>query len=98
MRLTDAISEPVLCIWILAAKFLSVAGVKGFYYCTSISYDSIKTMEENMGEGKSIPGLPVYKFGGNLIPWLIYMPPKWSISFKIITEELKYLDQLNVFE
>ena len=57
--LTDATGEKVLCICILATKSLSVTDVKGFDYRASIPYDSSKTMEKNMGEGKALPGLPV---------------------------------------
>ena len=51
-----------------------------------------------MGEGKELPGFPVCKFRGKLIPSLICIPPKGSISSNILTEALKNLDQLNVFE
>ena len=57
--LSAANSEPLLCIFIFYDKSLSVCDVKGFYYRASIPYDSSKTMEENMGEGKALPGLPV---------------------------------------
>ena len=57
MGLTATTNEPVLCICILASRILSVTDVKGFYYRASIPYESSKTMEENMGEGKSLPGL-----------------------------------------
>ena len=96
--LTAATGETVLCIWILAAKSLIVTDVKRFYYRTIIPYDSSKTTEENMGEGKAITGLPVWKFRGELIPGLMCMSPKGSISSKIVTEAIKYLDQINVFE
>ena len=64
--LNSVTGEPVLCICILAAKGLSVTDVKGFYYRTYIPYDSSNTMEENMGEGKALPGFPVWKFRGGL--------------------------------
>ena len=98
MGLTSATGEPVLCICILAAKSLSVTDVKGFYYRAKFPYDSSKTMEENMGEGKTLPGLPVCKLRGKLIPGLMCMYPKGSISSKILTEALKYLYHLNIFE
>ena len=66
MGLTDATGEPELCICIFAAQILSVTDVKGLYYRASIPYDSGNTMEENIGKGKSIPGLPVCKFRGGL--------------------------------
>ena len=81
MGLADATGEPVLCTYILAAKILSVTDVKVFDYRASIPYDSSKNMEENMGEGKALPGLSVYKFRGKLIPGLMFMYPKGSISF-----------------
>ena len=59
MWLTAANGETVLYIFILAAKRLSITDVKVFYYRASILYDSSKTMEKNMGEGKALPGLPV---------------------------------------
>ena len=52
MGMTTATGNPLLCIFILAAKSLSVTDVKGFDYRAYIPYDSSKTMEENMGEGK----------------------------------------------
>ena len=45
-----------------------------------------------MGEGEALTGLPVYKFRGKSIPCLMCMYPKESISSKILTEFLKYLD------
>ena len=98
MGLTAETGEPVLCICILAAKSLSVTDVKVFDYRASIPYDSSKTMEENMGEGKALSRLPVRKFRGKFIPGLICMPPKESTSSDILTEALKYLDKLNVFK
>ena len=59
MGMTAATGDPVLFIFILAAKSLSVTDVKGFDYRASIPYESSKTTEENMGEGKALPGLPV---------------------------------------
>ena len=59
MGTTAANGEPVLSIYILAAKSLSVTDVKGFYYGASIPYESSNTTEENMGEGKALPGFPV---------------------------------------
>ena len=44
MEQTAATGEPVLCIFNLAAKRLSVTDVKVFYYCESIPYDSGKTL------------------------------------------------------
>ena len=98
MCLTAATSDPVLCICILYAKSLSVTDVKGFNYRASIPYESSKTMVGNMVKGKELPGLPVFKIRGKSIPDLMCMPPKGSIRSKILTEVLKYLDQLNVFE
>ena len=60
----------------IGLQILSVTGVKGFYYRASIPYDSSNTMDENMGEDKSVPGLPVYKFRGKLILSLMCMSTK----------------------
>ena len=89
MVLTAATGEPVLFICILAERSLSVTEVKVFYYRASIPYESNKTTEENMGEGKALPGLLVYNFRGELIPSLMCMCPKGSISSEILTEALK---------
>ena len=51
-----------------------------------------------MVEGKALPGLPVCKFRGGLIPGLMCMSPKGLISSEILSEVLKYFDHLNVFE
>ena len=64
MGLTAATGEPLLCICILAVKSLSVIDVKGFDYHAYIPYESINTMEENVGDGKALPGFPVCKFRG----------------------------------
>ena len=64
MGLTYVTGEPVLCIYILATKSLSITDVKGFDYRASILYDSSKTVEENMVEVKALHGLPVCKFRG----------------------------------
>ena len=76
MGLADTSGEPVLCICILAAQILSVIDVKVLYYRTSIPYDLSKTIEEKMGEVKELPGFPVFKFRGKLIPGLMCMYPK----------------------
>ena len=76
MGMTDATGEPILFICILAANSLIVTDVKVFDYSASIPYDSSKTTEENMGEGKELPGLPVCKFRGKLIPGLMCISPK----------------------
>ena len=76
MRLTYATDDPVLYICILAAQILSVIDVKVLYYRTSIPYDLSKTIEEKMGEVKELPGFPVFKFRGKLIPGLMCMYPK----------------------
>ena len=98
MGMNSATGKTLLCIRILAAKILSVTDVKGFDYCTSIPYDPSKTTKKNVGRGKKFTGLPVWKFNGELIPGLMWMYPKVSIIYDILTEALKYLDQLNVFE
>ena len=98
MGLTDATGDPLLCICILASQSLIVTYVKVFGYCASIPYNSSKTTEENMGEGNALPGLPVWKFRGESIPGSICMSPKGSTISYILTEALKYLDQLNAFE
>ena len=71
MGMNSATGEPVLCKCILATKSLIVTDFKGFYYCMSIPYDSSKTMEENMGEGKALPGLTVFRFRRKSIPGLM---------------------------
>ena len=43
--MTAATGERVLCIFILAARSLSVTDFKGFDYRVSIPYDSSKAME-----------------------------------------------------
>ena len=55
-------------------------------------------MEENIGEGKALPGLTLCKFRRKLILGLMCMYTKVSIRSDILTEALKYLDQLNVFK
>ena len=59
MVMTAATGDPLFCICILAATSLGVTDLKGFDYRASIQYDSIKTTEENMVEGKALPRLPV---------------------------------------
>ena len=76
MGMTDASGEPVICICILAAPNLSITDVKGFDYYTSIPYYSSNTMKEKMGEGKALPGFPVFNFRGKSIPGLMRCLPK----------------------
>ena len=71
MGVTAATSEPVLFICILAAKSLNFTDAKVFDYREYIPYASSNTMEENIREGKALPGLPVCKFRGKLIPGLM---------------------------
>ena len=66
MGLTASTSDPVLCICILASQSLSVTDVKVFDYCASTPYESSKTTEEKMVEGKAIPGLQFCKFRGKI--------------------------------
>ena len=71
MGMNAATGEPVLCVCILSSQSLSVTDVKGFYYHTSIPYDSSNTTKENMVESKELPGLTVYKFRGRSITGLM---------------------------
>ena len=89
MGMSAETGKPVLCICILDAKSLSVTDVKGFDYRAYIPYESSKTMEENMGEGKELPDLTVYKFRVKLILDLMCIYPKLSIISKILNEALK---------
>ena len=75
----------------IVSSSLSVTDVKLFNYLASISYDSSKNMEENIGEVKSLPGLPVCKFRGESIPGFMCMSPKGSIISDILNEVLKYV-------
>ena len=61
MGMTATTGEPVLCIYLLAAKSVSFTYVKGFDYRASIPYDSSKTLDENISDSKAIPGLPFCK-------------------------------------
>ena len=88
MGLNTGTDEPVLYLSILTAKVLTVADVKGFYYRASIPYESIITMEEKTGGVKALPGLPVCKFSRKLVPGLMSMSLKESISSKILTEAI----------
>ena len=77
MGMTSAKVDSVLFICILADKSLSVTDVKGFDYRASIPFNSSKTMEENMGEGKALTGLPVLKFrGGGYYRLNVHVPQR----------------------
>ena len=58
MGLTAASGDPVMCIVIMAGKEIGVAEALGFDHQAEIPYDTTKTLEENCGEGKALPGLP----------------------------------------
>ena len=98
MGMTDATSDPVLCICILTAQSWSVTDVKGLNYRASIPYDSSKTMEEKLYGERQFLGFQYESSGGGWIPGLMCISPKRSIVSKILTEAIKYLDHLNVFE
>ena len=73
MGITTVNSDPLLCICIFSTQSLSVTDVKVFNYRSSIPYDSSNTMEKNMGDVKSLHGLPVCKFRGGSITCLMYL-------------------------
>ena len=96
--LTAATGEPVMCVVIMAAQELGIADAMGFDYLADSQYDTQKTLEENSGPGKALPGLPTCTFHGKTIPALLAHTKKGSITSEILTKILKRLDELDVFE
>jgi hypothetical protein len=60
MRLTAGTGEPVMCIIIFAPAELYTLARLGFDHRSKIPYDKEKSLEENMGPGKALPGAPTY--------------------------------------
>ena len=76
--LTAAPGEPVMCVVVIAAKELGVADAQGFDYLTQVPYDTTKSLEENSGSGKALPGLPTCTFRCKTVPALLAHTDKGS--------------------
>ena len=75
----------------IGRQSVSVTDVKGFDYRASIPYESSNTMEENMGEGKALPGLLFRQLVsmGMAMPlrqWMQAARP-WSYSVKMYLDD-----------
>ena len=62
MGLTAATGEPDMCVVIMAAQEVGIAEALGFDHLADSPYNSTKTLEENRGKGKALPGLPTCLF------------------------------------
>lgn len=97
MGLTAATGDPVMCIVIMSGHELGVADSLGFDHQARYPYDSTKSLEENRGKDKALPGLPSCFFRGKEIPGLLACTPKGSMTSEILQQIHKRLDDLNVF-
>jgi hypothetical protein len=97
MGLTSGTGEPVMCILIFAAAEMDVLTHLGFDHQAEIPYDKDKTLEENMGPGKALPGAPTCTFRGKEVPALVAMTNKGSMTSEILAKVLDYLDGLGVY-
>ena len=95
--LTAATGDPVMCIVIMAGNEVGVAEALGFDHRANTKYDSSKTLEENRGPGKALPGLPTCRFCGKDVPGLLCHTPKGSVTSTILQKILERLDNLNVY-
>ena len=86
-----------MCVVVIAAKELGVADAQGFDYLAEVPYDTTKSLEENSGPGKALPGLPTCTFLGKTVPALLAHTDKGSITSEILTMVLKRLDELEVY-
>ncbi|CAJ1929012.1 unnamed protein product [Cylindrotheca closterium] len=97
MGLTAASGDPVMCIVIIAGKELAFEDYTGFDHQSEAIYDGTKTIEENYGPGKALPGLPVCVFRGKEVPGMVAVSPKVSMTSKILKKALETLDKLGVY-
>ena len=58
--LTAATGEPVMCVVVMASRELGIAEALGFDHMAETPYN--KSLEENSGPGKVLPGLPTCYF------------------------------------
>ena len=96
--LTAANGDPVMCIVIIAGKELGIEAALGFDHQSDTPYDTNKTLEENFGPGKALPGLPRCSFRGKEVPGLLAVTPKGSITSKILRKALETLDNLGIYQ
>ncbi|CAJ1940936.1 unnamed protein product [Cylindrotheca closterium] len=97
MGLTAASGDPVMCIVIIAGKELAFEDYTGFDHQSEAIYDGTKTIEENYGPGKALPGLPVCVFRGKEVPGMVAVSPKGSMTSEILKKALETLDKLGVY-
>ncbi|CAJ1967698.1 unnamed protein product [Cylindrotheca closterium] len=97
MGLTAASGDPVMCIVIIAGKELACEDYIGFDHQSDVMYDGTKTLEENYGPGKVLPGLPVCVFRGKEVPGMVAVSPKGSMTSEILKKALETLDELGVY-
>jgi len=98
MGLTAATGDPVMCIVIMAGNEVGVGEALGFDHQAVIPYDKNKSLEENSGPDKALPGLPTCVFRGKEVPALLAVTSKGSMTSKILARALERLDKLGIYE
>ena len=98
MGLTAANGKPVMCIVIIAGKEIGVAEALGYDFQSETPYDTNKSLEENSGPGKALPGLPTCTFRGKNVPALLAVTPKGSMTSDILKSALEKLDELDIYK
>ncbi|CAJ1938512.1 unnamed protein product [Cylindrotheca closterium] len=97
MGLTAASGDSVMCIVIITGKELACEDYIGFDHQSDVMYDGTKTLQENYGPGKVLPGLPVCVFRGKEVPGMVAVSPKGSMTSEILKKALETLDELGVY-
>ena len=96
--LTAATGEAVYAVIIFAASELGVLDRLGFDHRSRIPYDKTKSLTENSGEGKALPGAPKCYFRGKWIPAVVTLSKSGSVSSDILVDVLKHLDNLGIYD
>jgi len=94
---TAASGDPIMCAIIFAAKTMKSEWVLGFDpFVEWIGEEN--NVEENMGEGKAMPGGPQVMFRGKNVPCFCCNSENGSITGDLLKEMLAAIDRLEVFD
>ena len=98
--LTALTGEPVMCILIIAGKKPNATIEAGVDIRINPvgNPKSRNFLHQNSGPGKYFPGGPVCSFRGKNLPLFIRWNESGSITSEILTQALKTLDHLQVFD
>ena len=106
LGLTTLRGDPLMCVIILEGKERNVfmeSGVDPFHplnqsFQGDIANSNVEILEDNYGPGRLFPGGPTCEFEGTEVPAMIRYSEKGGINAEILTDILRTLDSLKIYQ